>query len=239
MSQFEGSLWLKFTLLSDATFGRGDGVAGLVDADVQHDEYGLPYLGGKTLKGLLAAECAEILYALRETQNPHLADWEKAAQFLFGSPGSRADKMGCMIVGNAQLPEDLRAWIQADFRFLSESEKGKKQRVNLDSLTALRRQTAIDEQSGAAKDNTLRTMRVIVHGVTFVAQLDFAEPVSERACWLLAACIQAFHRAGTGRNRGRGRLQANLYEQPGTDEPVTWFTRFAEEVRRESSHISV
>lgn len=47
MNEFEGTLWLKFTLLSDTAFGRGDGVAGLVDAEVLHDPYGLPYLGGK------------------------------------------------------------------------------------------------------------------------------------------------------------------------------------------------
>ena len=31
---------LKIKLESEAAFGRGDGVAGLVDAEVQHDDYG-------------------------------------------------------------------------------------------------------------------------------------------------------------------------------------------------------
>lgn len=238
MDQFSGSVWLTFTLLSDATFGRGDGVAGLVDAEVQHDEYGLPYLGGKTLKGLLAAECAEILYALEQSKTPDLQEWQDAAQFLFGNPGSRAETAGRLIVGNAQLPDDLRDWIQADFRSLRESEKGKKQRANLESLTALRKQTAVDAKTGASKDNTLRTMRVIVRDVVFTARLDFTETAPERACWLLAACVQAFHRAGTGRNRGRGRLQATLYDQPVNGQPLDWFTDFAQEVRRERAHIS-
>ena len=56
--------WLKFALKSDATFGRGDGVAGLIDSEVQHDTYGLPYLGGRALKGLLGEECANIIFAL-------------------------------------------------------------------------------------------------------------------------------------------------------------------------------
>lgn len=231
MSKFDGTLWLKFALLSDAAFGRGDGVAGLVDAEVLHDPFGLPYLGGKTLKGLLAAECAEILYALKQAGHTPMAEWEEAARFLFGRPGSRADKIGRMIVGNAQLPEDLRALIQADFRLLKEREKGKRQRANLESLTTLRRQTAADEQSGASKDNTLRTTRVIVRGTTFTARLDFTEPVSERACWLLAACVQAFHRAGTNRNRGYGRLQAALYDNPSATKPVAWFDNFMQEVQ--------
>lgn len=230
MSEFEGSLWLKCTLLSDAAFGRGDGVAGLVDTEVLHDPYGLPYLGGKTLKGLLAAECSEIMHALKQAGHSQMAEWEGASHFLFGRPGSRADKTGRMIVGNAQLPEDLRALIQADFRLLNEQEKGKRQRINLESLTTLRRQTAVDAQSGASKDNTLRTTRVIVRGTTFTARLDFAEPASERACWLLAACVQTFHRAGTNRNRGYGRLQAALYAGPLDAEPLTWFDEFAKEV---------
>ncbi len=231
MSEFEGALWLKFTLLSDAAFGRGDGVAGLVDAEALHDSFGLPYLGGKTLKGLLAAECAEILYALKQTDHVQMGAWEEAARFLFGSPGSKADMIGRMIVGNAQLPEDLRTLIRVDFRLLSEQDKGKRQRANLESLTTLRRQTAVDQQSGASKDNTLRTTRVIVRDMTFTAQLDFTAPVSERACSLLAACVQAFHRAGTNRNRGYGRLQAAMYDDPSAAEPVSWFDNFVREVQ--------
>ncbi len=55
------TVWLTLTLKSDTAFGRGDGVAGLINAEVQHDESGLPYLGGKTLKGLLGATCSDIL----------------------------------------------------------------------------------------------------------------------------------------------------------------------------------
>jgi len=42
--------YLNFTLLSDTTFGRGEGVPGLVDEEVEHDRYGLPYLRGRTLE---------------------------------------------------------------------------------------------------------------------------------------------------------------------------------------------
>ena len=231
MSQFEGTLWIRFTLQSDGAFGRGDGVAGLVDAEVQHDQFGLPFLNGKTLKGLLAAECSEVLYALKQVDLSTISDWESAASFLFGQPGSRASDIGRMIVGNAQLPEDLQTWVRNDFRLLANAEKGKMRRANLESLTTLRRQTAVDHKSGASKDNSLRTIRAITRGVTFTARLAFTEPVSERACWLLAASVQAFHRAGTGRNRGYGRLKAQLYDSPSAIEPISWFDAFANEVQ--------
>ena len=54
--------WLRFSLESDATFGRGDGIPGLIDQDVALDREGFPYLHGRTLKGLLNEVCADILY---------------------------------------------------------------------------------------------------------------------------------------------------------------------------------
>jgi len=60
------TLLIKFDTKSDATFGRGDGLASLVDAEVQHDRCGLPFLGGRSLKGLLEEECANILFALKQ-----------------------------------------------------------------------------------------------------------------------------------------------------------------------------
>lgn len=248
------SVWLKITLLSDTTFGRGDGVAGLVDAEVQHDEYGLPYLGGKTLKGLLGAACAEILFALEQSNHARLAEWQQAARFLFGDPGSRAEAMAQMQVSDAQLPEDLRAMIMEEFRLLGnradkEKEWGLKRTANLNSLTALRRQTAMDPKTGAPLPNSLRAMRVILRNTFFVARLDFRVPPTAYARQLLSASVKAFRRAGTGRNRGRGWLQADLYDQPfynwETNQPIeaeaitsSWFAEFAQEVRGESHHIS-
>lgn len=217
--------WLKLTLNSDTTFGRGDGVAGLVDAEVQHDEYGFPYLGGKTLKGMLGATCAEILYALDKATPSH--QWNLSARYLFGSPGSGRDESAHLHVGDACLPEDLRQMIIYE-------EKLSREEV-LESLTALRRQTAMDASTGAPLKESLRTMRVIIRDTPFIARLDFKREPKTHELALLAACVKAFRRAGTGRNRGRGRLTAALYaadpllpeSQPVTDD---YFSHFQEVV---------
>jgi hypothetical protein len=210
---------LKFVLKSDATFGRGDGVAGMVDVEVQHDEWGCPYLGGRALKGLLVCECAEILAALPEAIMPR---WEGAAQRLFGNPGSSLEDNALLSIGDACLPADLRLAIAQDV------QRGKIRREEvLESLTALRRQTAMDE-SGVPQEHTLRTMRVILREISFEAELRFAEGPTEDDLALLAACIKAFRRAGTGRNRGRGRLQAKLLDanrQPVTDDLFVVFRK--------------
>lgn len=240
----QSTAWLRLTLLSDTTFGRGDGVAGLVDGEVQHDEYGLPYLNGKTLKGLLGAECAEILFALERSGCANLDQWQRAGEFLFGNPGSRVSDIGGMKVSHAQLPDDLRTMIASAFYQNQEDESSRAQKLkqmrveNLESLTALRRQTAMSGKSGAPLKNSLRTMRVILRETEFVSRLEFASDLVEHPKWLLAACVKSFRRAGTGRNRGRGRLKAVLYDQPlyGKDSvsppaPVDWFAEFEQAVR--------
>jgi CRISPR/Cas system CSM-associated protein Csm3 (group 7 of RAMP superfamily) len=234
--------WLKFELLSDAALGRGDGLAGVVNAEVQHDEYGLPYLSGKTLKGLLGAECAEILFALERTP-AQKTSWQDAARFLFGEPGSGAVEGGCLHIGDARLPHALRGAIAQEFVRLEsipdpdqrQREAAKLQRAMLDSLTALRRQTAMDASTGAPKENTLRTIRVILRKTPFEAELIFLEPPDDLRRGLLAACVRAFRRVGTSRNRGLGQLKADLYEvYPGKDvKPVTevWFDFFRKAVQ--------
>lgn len=211
--------FLKFVLESDATFGRGDGVAGMVDVEVQHDEWGCPYLGGRALKGLLVNECAEILAALPEATR---ARWEQAAQRLFGNPGSTLEDNALLSISDAQLPADLRTAIARDV------QKGKIKREEvLESITALRRQTAMDE-TGVPEPHTLRTIRVLLRQTPFEAKLHFIEKPTEDDSALLSACVKAFRRAGTGRNRGRGRLTAELLDtsrQPVTDEHFAVFRK--------------
>lgn len=212
--------WLQITLESDTTFGRGDGVAGAVDQEVQHDEFGLPYLSGRTLKSLLTAECAEVLDALQRAGVAAWDEWYAAGRFVFGDSGSRNESAG-LRVSDARLPFDLRAAIANDFAQLvqqksdqRESAWGSKRAEILESITALRRQTAMDE-SGAPKDDSLRTMRVILRDTIFYAPLDWRQEPNEYAKMLFAACAQSFRRAGTGRNRGRGKLRAEWFGADG------------------------
>jgi CRISPR/Cas system CSM-associated protein Csm3 (group 7 of RAMP superfamily) len=204
---------LRLELLSDTTFGRGDGVAGLVDAEVQHDEVGLPYLGGRTLKGLLGAECADIVHALRLARPDQASRWQTVAERLFGRSGAALDGEAILRVGAARLPDDLRLALLADVR------SGRLTPTDiLETVTALRRQTALDEW-GTPQENTLRTMRVVLRKTVFWAPLDFLVEAQEDDLALLAAGVKAFRRAGTGRNRGRGRLYAELLDTAG--QPVT------------------
>ncbi|RMD59535.1 hypothetical protein D6833_11300 [Candidatus Parcubacteria bacterium] len=214
-------------LKSDATFGRGDGVAGLVDEEVEHDaSTGLPFLRGRTLKGLLAEECANILYALRRQNSPAYPQFERAARFLFGQPGSTSEDEAAMHVGPAMLPRVLRDAVEADIYqgTLTPTDV-------LESLTAIRRQTAVNDETGAPEEGSLRSMRVVLRDTPFIAELAFDKAPDKTAKALLAACVLSLRRAGTGRNRGRGRLAARLYDEQGNDITDEYFEHFKQLVK--------
>ncbi|SHM92225.1 CRISPR/Cas system CSM-associated protein Csm3, group 7 of RAMP superfamily [Caldanaerovirga acetigignens] len=221
-------MYIHITLKSDATFGRGEGVAGLVDEEVEHDpKTGLPYLRGRTLKGLLVEQCANILYALEKQNSKALARLQQAASFLFGRPGSTLDDAR-MHVGPALLPEELCQAVEAHIKRgeLTPAEV-------LESLTAIRRQTAVAEETGAPEEGSLRSIRVVLRETTFIASLDFDKEPDEDAKALLASCVLCLRRAGNGRNRGRGRLKARLLDENKNDITEACLQHFRQLVRGE------
>jgi len=222
-------LYLRIELASDATFGRGDGVAGILDDEVQHDVFGCPYLAGRTLKGLLHEECVNLLFALEH--GPAGNSFDDAARLLFGAPGSRNADRGMLQLGDAVLPKELRRAVQ---REIAKSPAAWTRQEVLESLTTIRRQTALDPATGAPSKETLRTMRVILQGTIFASELtlkDVGATEGSRVHGLLAACVKALRRAGSGRNRGRGEIRATLHDEQGRDLTDEWFWAFAEEVR--------
>lgn len=194
---------LRLHLISDAGFTAGEGVAGLLDSELQHDMHGLPYLRGRSLKGLLAEECANVLYALYIQGHPAERTFTESARRLFGEPGAGLNGQGGLNVGDAQLSDDLRCAIQdGDVCDMTPDQV-------LESLTAIRRQTAMSEQ-GAPLTGSLRSMRVLLRETVLTAGLSFMEPPDADQCALLAACVMSLRRAGSHRNRGLGRLRTRL-----------------------------
>jgi hypothetical protein len=224
---------LHLLLESDATFGRGDGVAGLVDEEVEHDEYGLPYLRGRTLKGLLVEECANILFTLKQARLSETKqhELEEAAQYLFGRAGSTLSDDALAQFGAARLPKDLRDALIADVEAYEQLKGGLSPTEVLESLTSIRRQTAVDAQTDAPEKGSLRSMRVLLRGISLIADVDLNDnelkPEQQTmALALLAACALGLRRAGTGRNRGRGRLAASLCNEGNQDVTGEHFQRF-------------
>lgn len=209
----------QIELLSDTTFGRGDGVAGLVDQEIEYDRYGLPYLRGRTLKGLLSEECDNLISQLSDqaTQNY----WGQVACQLFGKAGSGLDAIAKIHFGDACLPNDLCTAVAYEV----EAEHFTRAEI-LDSLTTIRRQTAISTKTGVADEGSLRSLRVALRELKFTADLlldsnfsDSEVPINDLLT-LLSVSAAALRYVGSGRNRGRGHVICTLLNQSGKALPV-------------------
>jgi len=153
----------------------------------------------------LEEECANILYALKAQKKDGV--FHDAAKHLFGCSGSSESDKAFLHISDARLPYDMQ-------KAIAHNKNLSREQV-LFSLTAIRHQTAIDEKTGASKDKSLRAMRIILRETSFEADLSFFHDPSGMDLPLLAACVKAFRRTGTGRNRGRGELAAMLCDEKG------------------------
>ncbi|MBK8024609.1 MAG: hypothetical protein IPK19_25085 [Chloroflexi bacterium] len=131
--------------------------------------------------------------------------FNQAADGLFGVPGSGVGGQAKLHIGTGELPFDLIN------RVRHEIASGRlSPREVLESLTAVRRQTAADPMRDTPKDNSLRAMRVILRETVFRAPVILQAALTNDEIDLLAACAASLHRAGHSRSRGRGRITLTI-----------------------------
>lgn len=193
-----GSQVIQVELLSDAAFSRGDGTAGVVDVEVEHDELGLPFLGGKTLRGLLLDSWLSMQHCF-----PELSE---SARRVFGI---EADFEECSIlrIGDAVLDSETRKWIEAaEFR----PNKPIAPMNVLEALTDIRKQTSEERSTGAPAETTLRSVRVVIRDLKLHSSLYWLSKPEDDDLRCLSLVLLATRHAGIGRNRGRGNIRLTL-----------------------------
>lgn len=211
-------MYLRIELLSDTAFGRGDGVAGVVDNEIEHDvATGLPIIKGRTLKGLIVESCADLLYGLNAI-NPALHNrFDAIAQSLFGLPGSDLESTGIVHFHTATLPPDFVQWIKAS--------RATRQEIQA-AFTTIRRQTAVDPERDTPMDETLRATRVVNRGTVFHAPISADDQLSDEQIALLAACCATTRYAGLNRTRGLGHISIALEAVNEMGSHADWIAYF-------------
>lgn len=195
------AIQLRIDLLSDTTFSRGDGTAGEVDVEVAHDEFGCPYIPGKTLKGLLRDAWLQMAAAFPE-------DAAVAEQVLGPSADLEPGGSGQLRIDTAMLPPEVLDWI----RFaVTRDDSPVHPHAVLAAVTDVRKQTARDKTTGGPLDSTLRSSRVILRGQWFLARLSATGFTEAHWRVLARSCLNVRH-AGSGRNRGLGHVRLSLVE---------------------------
>lgn len=186
--------------------GTGESGAGDLDEVVVRDALGLPFLPGKTLKGLFR-ESAQLLLYLDRLKEEELF-------FLFGpqlgpgeNPQPNQPREGALRFSNAWLPQAFRDQVR------SEACKARKAGSNrpprrLDGLYEVIAATAIDKQ-GLADTSSLRrievTLPVPLEATVTLHGIVPSDLPLENVCNVLSDCAALIRRLGVHRHRGLGR----------------------------------
>lgn len=189
-------MWLLEIELRSATCpGSGVGQPGQVDRELHYDEAGLPFIPGKRLKALLGEAYREVHGYFPELPGP---------EALFGAPG--AAKTSSITVRRAEVgnSETIRTWL------LLKDNPVRRQDV-IHAFTEIRRQTAMDRDSGAPLENSLRSTRVLRKGLRFAAPLLGVTDSNRDAVQKAALALQSI---GTARTRGLGEVSCRVVELP-------------------------
>lgn len=186
----EGKLCIK--LLSDLCVSDGGVYNSALDTDICQDEYGIPYIPAKRLRGCLREAATE------------LSDWNADIDpdALFGKEGNSIAKV---FIGNAY-PEN--------YKFMIGAIKGVQNKIYhkqniLSHFSYIRTQTAINYDTGVADDTSLRTMRVANKGLVFEAPIQYEEELKGQ----LIRCAGILRHMGIARTRGLGEVEVHFSDE--------------------------
>ncbi len=195
---------LRVRTLSPLHLGSGQADVN-VDAEVIHDEAGLPYFPAKRLKGLLYESALEVT----EMNTPLGKGEELRAElddlFHHGRQGKSR-----LIIPNLHLEEQEA--MKEDWLYLQRAypEIFSANDV-LEQYTSLRYQTRIDKKTGTAADGSLHNMRVVEEGVVFEGKIEVLNG-SDRQFKLLALACKNLTQAGLKRTRGFGCIDCAMLQ---------------------------
>ena len=196
---------LEITLQSDLCAGMGKHFAAMLDLDTALDKYGIPYIPSKRLKGCMR-EMAEYIGC-------------ESIDCIFGKGGS--SESDSIRVSNAVIK---------DYEEITDTIRGKA--VNPSKITDLfcsvKAETAIDSETGSAKDASLRFIRVVnklsplstgSENLKFYSDLSFDEKYLSD----IEKIAKALRNIGYHRNRGLGAVSCKLIDAKQSDNAFNGF----------------
>ncbi|MDE5877739.1 MAG: CRISPR-associated protein [Muribaculaceae bacterium] len=193
----------KIDFFSDWHCGSGLSAGADVDALVIKDDCGLPFIPGKTIKGLVR-EAMEDLLSYKSFKGEEKEEMYSLFKKTFGFfNGERGEMIkGQAFFTNAELKDDERKAIVAD----------KLQAFMYRRLSS----TAIDAD-GVAKQNSLRRIEVVVPCTLEGRILDVPEGKDGNFRKLMEEALSYIKRLGQNRNRGLGRCAFSIMAITGSE----------------------
>ncbi len=188
---------LTIDMTSDWGVGSGTARHGSIDRCVRRDVDGLPYLPGRSLRGVLREACAQAAAALDDGKP---GAWTDLWLQVFGQRKGG----GRVIVPSARLSPEVRT------RLLTHPGLA-------EATWFVRSSTAIDPASGVAKHDTLRVDERVRAGARLLSTLEldvdnewWVGPESNGLHLLLLAGARLIWSVGGKRRRGVGRCEVTI-----------------------------
>lgn len=198
------SFTLRVHTLSPLHLGSGQADVN-VDAEVVHDEVGLPYFPAKRLKGLLYESALEVTEMNTPMGNGAELRRELEALFHHGSQGeARLIIPNLYLVGYEEMKDDWQ-YLQCAYPEIFTANDV------LEQYTSLRYQTRLDRMTGTAADGSLHNMRVVEAGLNFEGRIEILGG-TERHFKLLALAFKNLTHAGVKRTRGFGCIDCLMLQ---------------------------
>lgn len=206
---------IHITLYSDLCPGNGYSYYGTIDSEAEHDEFGLPFIPARRLKGCLR-ECAELLrdsglWGKSNEESGETKKYTDTLNYLFGVSADVCTKgiriENAYISGYEQIKKDLK--------LLQENKEFQKYIYPdevLDIFSDVKAQTKME--NGVADDNSLRFTRIIhqfspfnkENRLEFIAKVEYPEGQEEK----LRQICKALRHIGMNRNRGLGCVKCEF-----------------------------
>lgn len=188
---------------SDTLVGAGEGMAALVQTDVYYDEWGLPRFPARSIKGCLRESAREICGWLGDRFN------QRIVKAVFGSAGGQRGKLHFydFQLHDAQSMKPWLEWLKEQDDFFTTAKI-------ISLYTDIRTQTALE--NGIAKDDTLRSFRVLCSGQRFSAPIELTGWQPEEVELLCLACYN-LRQIGAKQTRGLGHVVCKVYDEQGCD----------------------
>ena len=181
---------ISITFLSDWHISSGIGDGFLVDAVLNRDSDGFPFIPGRSLRGALR-HGAHMLGVCRE-------DLRQAETFFWEAP-KKFNRLGLLRVSSAHFAADLKQQLTG--------HGNKKQLIG--DLAVLRSGTALTEE-GVSKKGSLHTIECGLQGLELYATLAVDSSSEITDAWLesyFKAVCAMVKSLGADRSRGLGRCQ--------------------------------
>ena len=187
---------MKIELKSDLCAGVGKHYAAILDLDTALDEFGLPYIPSRRLKGCMR-EAAEMIGI-------------QSINEIFGVSGK--GESGSLRIGNAVIKNYVGTVTAIRENGILHNEV-----TNLFCYT--RQETAIDSKTSTAKEGTLRFIRVVNkdypnsdNPMCFYAPIEFDDEYENE----IKKTCKALRNIGYHRNRGLGAVECSLTDMTDT-----------------------